>query len=265
MPRQTVHLIAAARPNFMKVAPLWHALQASGDFAPVLVHTGQHYDANMSDAFLDGPRPARSRFPSRRRLGQPCRADRPGDDRLWQGRRGAPARLAGRRRRRQFDRRLRAGRRPSSASGPCISRRACARATGACRRRSTGSSPTRSATCCGRPRPTPTRNLLAEGVPAGRITRVGNIMLDSFEMMPAGHRGGRACRKRSAWPAGAYGVVDAAPPVQCRRGRAAAPPRRLPGRGAGAAAVVFPVHPAHRRAARRVRPRRRRWPRPASG
>jgi UDP-N-acetylglucosamine 2-epimerase (non-hydrolysing) len=52
LPPQTVHLIAAARPNFMKVAPLWHALRASADFAPVLVHTGQHYDANMSDEIL---------------------------------------------------------------------------------------------------------------------------------------------------------------------------------------------------------------------
>ena len=52
MPVRTVHLIAAARPNFMKVAPLWHALKASGDYAPVLIHTGQHYDANMSAAFL---------------------------------------------------------------------------------------------------------------------------------------------------------------------------------------------------------------------
>ena len=52
MPVQTVHLIAAARPNFMKVAPLWHALDAAPDFAPVLVHTGQHYDANMSAEIL---------------------------------------------------------------------------------------------------------------------------------------------------------------------------------------------------------------------
>lgn len=44
-----VHLIAAARPNFMKVAPLWHALTAAPDFQPVLIHTGQHYDAAMSD------------------------------------------------------------------------------------------------------------------------------------------------------------------------------------------------------------------------
>jgi UDP-N-acetylglucosamine 2-epimerase (non-hydrolysing) len=49
---QRVHLIAAARPNFMKVAPLWHALAAAADFTPVLVHTGQHYDANMSHAFF---------------------------------------------------------------------------------------------------------------------------------------------------------------------------------------------------------------------
>jgi len=50
--RPLLHLIAAARPNFMKVAPLWHALVADGGFAPRLVHTGQHYDANMSDAFF---------------------------------------------------------------------------------------------------------------------------------------------------------------------------------------------------------------------
>jgi UDP-N-acetylglucosamine 2-epimerase (non-hydrolysing) len=49
---QRVHLIAAARPNFMKVAPLWRALAAAPDFEPVLVHTGQHYDPNMSDAFF---------------------------------------------------------------------------------------------------------------------------------------------------------------------------------------------------------------------
>lgn len=47
-----VHLIAAARPNFMKVAPLYHALEAEDWCAPAIVHTGQHYDPNMSDAFF---------------------------------------------------------------------------------------------------------------------------------------------------------------------------------------------------------------------
>jgi UDP-N-acetylglucosamine 2-epimerase (non-hydrolysing) len=50
--RPVIHIIAAARPNFMKVAPLWHALVRDGTFEPRLVHTGQHYDANMSDAFF---------------------------------------------------------------------------------------------------------------------------------------------------------------------------------------------------------------------
>lgn len=51
--RKIIHLIAAARPNFMKVAPLYHALIRENSWAqPVIVHTGQHYDPNMSDAFF---------------------------------------------------------------------------------------------------------------------------------------------------------------------------------------------------------------------
>ncbi len=48
----TIHLIAAARPNFMKIAPLYHALAKAEWASPVIVHTGQHYDVNMSDAFF---------------------------------------------------------------------------------------------------------------------------------------------------------------------------------------------------------------------
>lgn len=47
-----IHLIAAARPNFMKIAPLYHALQRESWANPVIVHTGQHYDVNMSDSFF---------------------------------------------------------------------------------------------------------------------------------------------------------------------------------------------------------------------
>jgi UDP-N-acetylglucosamine 2-epimerase (non-hydrolysing) len=50
--RKQIHLIAAARPNFMKIAPLYHALAACDWAEPVIVHTGQHYDANMSEAFF---------------------------------------------------------------------------------------------------------------------------------------------------------------------------------------------------------------------
>jgi UDP-N-acetylglucosamine 2-epimerase (non-hydrolysing) len=45
--------IVGARPNFMKVAPLVEAMKRrEREFAPLLVHTGQHYDQMMSDAFL---------------------------------------------------------------------------------------------------------------------------------------------------------------------------------------------------------------------
>jgi UDP-N-acetylglucosamine 2-epimerase (non-hydrolysing) len=48
---KVVH-VAGARPNFMKVAPVLRALGERG-VATTLVHTGQHYDASMSDAFFD--------------------------------------------------------------------------------------------------------------------------------------------------------------------------------------------------------------------
>lgn len=53
MNRIRIDLVAAARPNFMKIAPLYKALAARpADFEVRIVHTGQHYDANMSDWFF---------------------------------------------------------------------------------------------------------------------------------------------------------------------------------------------------------------------
>jgi len=49
-----VHLVAAARPNFMKVAPLFQQLSASNWCQTRLIHTGQHYDFNMSASFIEG-------------------------------------------------------------------------------------------------------------------------------------------------------------------------------------------------------------------
>lgn len=47
-------LVAGARPNFMKVAPVLRALnQHAGACAPILVHTGQHYDDTMSSVFFE--------------------------------------------------------------------------------------------------------------------------------------------------------------------------------------------------------------------
>ena len=53
--------VVGARPNFMKVAPIVEAMKRrAGEFTPLLLHTGQHYDREMSDAFfrdLNLPRP----------------------------------------------------------------------------------------------------------------------------------------------------------------------------------------------------------------
>ena len=45
--------VVGARPNFMKVAPIVEAMKRrEAEFVPLVVHTGQHYDARMSDAFF---------------------------------------------------------------------------------------------------------------------------------------------------------------------------------------------------------------------
>jgi UDP-N-acetylglucosamine 2-epimerase (non-hydrolysing) len=49
-----ITLIVGARPNFMKAAPLVRALRKYPDrFQPSLIHTGQHYDAKLSQLFFD--------------------------------------------------------------------------------------------------------------------------------------------------------------------------------------------------------------------
>ena len=52
--------VCGARPNFMKIAPIVRAFEENGSFEVLLVHTGQHYDENMSKYFfeeLNIPRP----------------------------------------------------------------------------------------------------------------------------------------------------------------------------------------------------------------
>jgi UDP-N-acetylglucosamine 2-epimerase (non-hydrolysing) len=44
--------VAGARPNFMKIAALLRELESRPEFEVALVHTGQHYDASMSDRFF---------------------------------------------------------------------------------------------------------------------------------------------------------------------------------------------------------------------
>ena len=50
MPGTVAHVVGA-RPNFMKAAPVIRALERAG-VAQAIIHSGQHYDAAMSDVFF---------------------------------------------------------------------------------------------------------------------------------------------------------------------------------------------------------------------
>jgi UDP-GlcNAc3NAcA epimerase len=57
---KTIVTVVGARPQFIKVAPVSRALRKAGRVREILVHTGQHFDTNMSDVFfaeLDIARP----------------------------------------------------------------------------------------------------------------------------------------------------------------------------------------------------------------
>lgn len=48
-----IDLVAGARPNFMKLAPVWRALQNVDGLRVRIVHTGQHYDRGMNEVFFE--------------------------------------------------------------------------------------------------------------------------------------------------------------------------------------------------------------------
>ena len=53
MTKNIVHVVGA-RPNFVKAAPVINALKKEiKDLKQIVIHTGQHYDANLSDIFFN--------------------------------------------------------------------------------------------------------------------------------------------------------------------------------------------------------------------
>lgn len=51
--RKKILLVAGARPNFMKISALLRSFKKNKNFLPMLVHTGQHYDYQMSQSFFE--------------------------------------------------------------------------------------------------------------------------------------------------------------------------------------------------------------------
>jgi UDP-N-acetylglucosamine 2-epimerase (non-hydrolysing) len=239
-----VDLIAAARPNFMKVAPLHKALAATGWCRPRLVHTGQHYDANMSDAFftdLGLPEPAAhlgvgSGSHAEQTGGvmiayeKECLKNRPdwvivvGDVNSTIACTLAAAKLGIK------VAHLEAGLRSRDRTMPEELNRIATDAL---------------ADLLWTPSPDADENLQREGIPAARIDLVGNIMIDSLEMMRS------SIQKRLAYDAlslkaGNYGVVTLHRPSNVDE------PQRLSTLSdtlvsvSSRVPIVFPVHPRTR-------------------
>ena len=240
----SVDLIAAARPNFMKIAPLYHALAAESWCRPRIVHTGQHYDANMSDAFfvdLGMPKPHVHLGVGGGGHGEQtgrvmieyekvCLASRPewivvvGDVNSTLACALVGAKLL------VPVAHLEAGLRSGDRRMPEEINRLATDAI---------------CDLLWTPSPDGDEHLAREGVPAAKIDRVGNIMIDSFELMAPKIRGAGMPAKLGV-AKGEYGVVTLHRPsnvddaVQLRSivAKLVGIAERLP--------LVFPVHPRTR-------------------
>ena len=177
-----VFLVAGARPNFMKIAPIVRALQAQGSLAFKIIHTGQHYDREMNDVFFEElgiPQPdvfmgagggshAQQTAKIMTAFEELCQAQRP-DAVLVVG--DVNSTLACSIVAKKLNIRVahvEAGLRSGDMSMPEEINRLVTDAI---------------CDVLWTPSPDADENLAREGVPASKVDRVGNIMIDSFEMM----------------------------------------------------------------------------------
>jgi len=240
-----VHLIAAARPNFMKIAPLYHALVREPWCRPQIVHTGQHYDANMSDAFFRDLRLPRPHF--HLEVGSGTHAEQTGGVMV------AYERVA-------------TAHRPDwiVVVGDVNSTAACALVgtklwipvihleaglrSGDRRMPEEINRLVTDAICdvLWTPSPDADENLAREGVDSARIDRVGNIMIDSFEMM-RGAIEADGTRESMRLEPGNYAVVTLHRPSNVDRREDLEPLVRQMVATSHDLPLVFAVHPRTRK------------------
>ncbi len=241
----TIHLIAAARPNFMKVAPLYHVLRNEPWCKVSIVHTGQHYDSNMSEAFFQDLRLPHPHF--HLEVGSGTHAKQTGGVMM------AYEEVAMRER-------------PDwiVVVGDVNSTLACALVGAklwipvahleAGLRSGDRRMPeeiNRLATdaisdLLWTPSPDADENLRAEGIPSERIERVGNVMIDSFELMRSaiesdGTRSTYGLRPRR------YGVVTLHRPSNVDSREALAEIVHALTAASKHLRLIFPVHPRTRK------------------
>jgi UDP-N-acetylglucosamine 2-epimerase (non-hydrolysing) len=240
-------VVAGARPNFMKVAPILRGLEKGGHEG-VLVHTGQHYDVRMSDTFF-------------RELGLP-------EPHHHLGVGSASHAVQTARCMEAFEPVLKEVR-PDwvVVVGDVNSTIACALVTSKLReeldcrvahveaglRSHDWRMPEevnrvltdRLADLCLTPSEDAEPNLRAEGIPPERIRFVGNVMIDTLlDQLPAARALGMPGRLHV--PSGGYAVVTLHRPSNVDRKEALQEVLMGLGRVAGEMPVVFPMHPRTR-------------------
>jgi len=254
-----IHLIAAARPNFMKIAPLYHALKKEPWAEPVIVHTGQHYDLNMSDVFfkdLGLPEPdlhlgvgSGSHAEQTGRVmtayekvlleQHPDLVIVVGDVNSTMACTLAAAKLPEDRGQKTDDRKfnrplvahLEAGLRSFDRSMPEEINRLVTDAL---------------ADILWTPSPDGDENLLREGAAREKIVRVGNIMIDSLEMLRETIQSQAVCSEMGLKRNG-YGLVTLHRPSNVDDPRTLTELCRTLGHISQKAPLVFPVHPRTRK------------------
>ena len=244
-PPIVVHLIAAARPNFMKIAPLYHALAREAWCTPQIVHTGQHYDANMSDAFFRDLGLPKPHF--HLEVGSGTHAEQTGGVMM------AYEKVAARE---KPDWIVVVGDVNSTAACamvgtklwiPVVHLEAGLRSGD--RRMPEEINRLVTDSICDvywTPSPDADEHLAREGVPAARIDRVGNIMLDSFEMMRAQIEAD-GTRASMGLEAGNYAVVTLHRPSNVDTREALAPLVQQLVAVSNDIPLVFAVHPRTRK------------------
>jgi UDP-N-acetylglucosamine 2-epimerase (non-hydrolysing) len=240
-----IDLIAAARPNFMKVAPLWHALRQESAWCAVrLVHTGQHYDTNMSEAFFKDLKLSEpdvhlgvgSGTHAEQTGGvmiayeKECMRSRPdwtvvvGDVNSTVACTLAAKKLGIR------VAHLEAGLRSRDWTMPEEINRIATDAL---------------ADLLWTPSADADENLLKEGVSPERISRVGNVMIDSLEMMRPAIEA-RNYQDKLSLPRGGYGVVTLHRPSNVDDTDSLRPLMEVLTSASARLPIVFPVHPRTR-------------------
>jgi UDP-N-acetylglucosamine 2-epimerase (non-hydrolysing) len=240
-----IHLIAAARPNFMKVAPVYHALKSATWCEPIIVHTGQHYDPDMSDAFFDDLSLPKPHF--HLGIGSGSHAEQTGGVMIAYEKIAAQAPPAW-----------------TVVVGDVNSTMACAIAAKKLQinvahleaglrsgDRTMPEEINRIVTdsisdLLWTPSEDADANLIREGIPAEKISRVGNVMIDSFEMLRPRIEA-ECTREEYGLERGRYGVVTLHRPSNVDRKEAlgaivdalVAVARQTP--------LVFAVHPRTRK------------------